>query len=185
MRCGPDAAFAGLAVGLQAEAQLAQQPSDQLLTGGETALCQGAGQVPLTPADPQQRRLGVATNSRLHQFGQRLQQPRFGFGLWPTAATRAAHAPGDLVLPVTQLAKATADGAAGDARHRRHRGHATAACSMSLTRRPQSTLAFAEEWGEGFEAGLDGDGVNHPATLVRPADRFLPKTAIRLFRLRP
>src|SRR5436305_9412735 len=96
------AALAGLAIGLQAETEAPQQPPNQLLAGGETALGQRAGQVPLTPAHPQQGRLRVAANSRLHQFAQRLQQPRFGFGLWLTAATRAANTAGDLILSVAQ-----------------------------------------------------------------------------------
>ena len=40
-------------------------------------------------------------------------------------------------------------------------------------------VKFAEKWGEGFETGLDGDSVNHLATLVRPAHRFLPTIPIR------
>src|SRR6266498_2396907 len=48
--------FQGLSVGLETEAELAQQPANQFLTGGETALSQRAGEVPLTSAHPQQGR---------------------------------------------------------------------------------------------------------------------------------
>jgi hypothetical protein len=64
---GMACALAGLAVRLQAEAQTAQQPSDQLLAGGEAALRQCCGKMTLALADPQQRRLGIATDRRLYE----------------------------------------------------------------------------------------------------------------------
>ena len=57
-------ALAGLAVRLQAETQPAQQPSDQCLARGESALRQRAGKMALALADPQQRRFGIAAKSR-------------------------------------------------------------------------------------------------------------------------
>ena len=51
---------------------------------------------------------------------------------------------------------------------------------MGLTCGPQPPLAFPEEWRKGLETGLDGDGVNHPATLgtgsqtdFHPKSRFV------------
>ena len=52
----------GLAVGLQAEPQTPQQPSDRLLARAETTLGQRTGQIALATANPQQCRLGVAAN---------------------------------------------------------------------------------------------------------------------------
>src|SRR6202040_4036987 len=93
-------ALAGLLVRLQAEAQAAQQPPDQLLAGGKAALGQRAGKMALALADPQQRRLRIATDRRLHQLGERLQQPRFGLGFRLAPATCSPDAIGGRVLSI-------------------------------------------------------------------------------------
>src|SRR3954463_11680832 len=59
---GVACALAGLAVGLQAEAEPAQQSTDQRLAGGEAALGQRASEVALALADPQQGGLGIAAD---------------------------------------------------------------------------------------------------------------------------
>jgi len=178
-------ALTGLAVGLQAEPQTPQQPSDQLLACAETALGQRTGQITLAPADPQQRRLGVTANGRLHQLSQRIEQPRFSLGLGPATTARATGAAGELVLAVSQLLKSATDRAAGDARHRRYRHDATAPGHIGLTGSPQPPVAFPKKRCERFETRFDGEGVNHALRLVQPANRFLPTIAIRLFQLRP
>ena len=129
-------ALAGLAVGLQAEAEPPQQPPDQLLADVEATLGQGLDQVALASADPQQRCLGIAANGRLHQVGKRVEQAGLGVDLRLAAPAGAADTAGDLVFAIPQLRKAPPDCAACDARHRRHRCHTTPARRIGFAGRP-------------------------------------------------
>ena len=87
-RSGWLAALAGLAVGLQAEAQAAQQPADQLLAGGEAPLGQRAGKMALALADPQQGRFRIAADRRLHQ---RLESLGFAQNFLSSCELEALH----------------------------------------------------------------------------------------------
>jgi len=66
--------FARLAVGLKREAEMPQQPADQLMADHEAALGQRAGEMTLALADPQQRRLRITPNGRLDELAKRFQQ---------------------------------------------------------------------------------------------------------------
>src|SRR3954449_13439011 len=105
---GVACALAGLAVGLQAEAEPAQQSADQLLAGGEAALGQRASEVALALADPQQGGLGIATDGRLHQLAQSLQQARLRLQRRPASTARAADAAAEVVPPEAQFGQAAA-----------------------------------------------------------------------------
>src|SRR5260370_28259241 len=110
--------LAGLAVRLQAEAQAAQQPPDQLLAGGKAALGQRAGEMALALADPQARRLRIATDRRLHQLAERLPQPRFGLGFWLAPAPCTPPAIGRRVLSIAQFRHSPPNRAARNPGHR-------------------------------------------------------------------
>src|ERR1700721_1061799 len=69
-------ALAGLAVGLTAIVQLAQQHADQLLAHLEALLAQHRGDVALAPTDPAQRRLRIASDRALDQPFERRQKTR-------------------------------------------------------------------------------------------------------------
>ncbi len=71
--------LAGLAVGLTAIVQLAQQHADQLLARLEALLAQHRGDVALAPADPAQRRLRIAADRALDQPFERRQKARLTF----------------------------------------------------------------------------------------------------------
>ena len=122
-------AFAGLAIGLQAEAQAFQQAPDQLMADRVAALGEFSGKMALALADPQQRRLRVAAQRRLDQRQQCVRQPwifrRRGF----TAASRATHPSGHRVVTVAQLGQAAGD------RATRHPGRLRRCRDPSISRR--------------------------------------------------
>jgi hypothetical protein len=190
-------AFARLAVGLQAEAQAAQQPADQLPPRGEAPLGQGRRRMALALADPPQRRLRIAADRGLNQVVQRLRQHGLGLGRRLATASRSAHPSAGCLGACPQVRQATADRAVGDPGRAGHRPDPAASCGPCLARREQAPSPFVQERGERIEAGLDGGGVDRrtrvglqaagshrfPATLLpllTPPEPLLP---IRLFGL--
>ena len=159
---GVAGAFARLAIGLQAEAQPAQQAANQLLAGGEALLRQRRRQMPLALADPQQG------------------QPRDRHGS-PTAPTsfRASNSPGWVSIaglpppPARrtrlpdhhgarpQVGQATTDRAARDAGRPRHRCHTTTSGRTRFTRGEQPALSLVQERRKRIEAGLDRSDIDH------------------------
>jgi len=112
---GMAGAFPGLAVGLQAEAELRQQPAHQLVADPESLLVQGLRQMTLALAHPQQRGLGIAPDRRDHQLLQRRHQARLRLGRRLASRSRPPDTPRRLVPPRLQLGQPTPDRAAGNA----------------------------------------------------------------------
>jgi hypothetical protein len=105
-----------LPVALKAEAQPSQQPADQFLARGESALSKRADEATLAPAYPPQHCLRIATDRRLDQFLQCAQQSRLSLGLWLSAAARSANTARHLGMVAPQFHKTTPDRAARDPR---------------------------------------------------------------------
>ena len=95
--------LAGLAVGLAAVAQLAQQPADQLLADCEALLGQRPAMLTLAAADPAQRRLRVAADGILDQRLRAPRQPRLRVDRALAPAARASDARADRIAPRLQL----------------------------------------------------------------------------------
>ena len=66
------ATFAGLGVGLQAEAEVLEQAADQAAAGAKSLLGKGRRQMPVAAADPPQVGLRIAARGRRHQVQQGL-----------------------------------------------------------------------------------------------------------------
>jgi len=77
---------------LKAEAKLAQQTANQLLTGHKALLRKSPSKMALASAHPKQGCLGIATGGRLYEFFQRNKKARFNLNLWSAATTRATDA---------------------------------------------------------------------------------------------
>src|SRR4051794_1684812 len=164
-------ALAGLAVGLQAEAEPAQQSADQLLAGGEAALGQRASEVALALADPQQGGLGIAADGRVHQLAQSLQQAGLRLHRRLASTARAADAAAEVVPPAAQFGQAAADGAPRDPGRRRHCRYAAAACRPRLAGREQAPPPFVQEWRHRLEACSDARDIDHPSSLDTPGSK--------------
>ena len=117
-----------LPVALKAEAKPSQQPADQFLAGSETALSKPADEAALAPADPPQGRLGIATDRRLDQFLQCVQQSGLSLDLRLAAAARPANTARQLGIVASQLRKTTPDCTARDPRRLRHSRDTAPAC---------------------------------------------------------
>jgi hypothetical protein len=143
------------------------------LTDGEAALGQRSGEMTLALAHPQQCGFGVATDRRLHEIGQRIQQSWLSLDLRFASAARAADAARRCALLDAQFRKPTANCAARNTRHPSDGRNATAARRMRLARREQPTRAFVQVRCKRIKTRFDSLGVDHPATLVRVAARFL------------
>ncbi len=166
---GMTAALAGFGVGLQAEAQPAQQATDQLLSGDEATLCQRRRQMALAFADPPQRRFGIAADGRLHQFAQGGQKPRLRFGCRLAATTRTTHPATQVRRTCLQIGKATIDRAACNPGCPRYRDHPAVTGRPRLACREQPSLALIQNWRKRLEAGFDGGDVDHPDSINAPA----------------
>ena len=166
-------ALTGLAVRLQAEAQTTQQSSDQLLTGGEAALGQGTGEMTLALAHPKQRRLGVATDRRLHQLGQCLHQSRLSLDLRSASTSRAADAARRCAPPTSQFRQTAANRAACNASHFGNCRNTAVPRRTRLTRREQPPRALVQLRCQRLKARFDSLGVDHSVRLVRATHRFL------------
>src|SRR5262249_11408948 len=84
-------AFAGLGVGLQAEAEFLEQPTDPIGAGPIVHPGRGRGQMPAAAARPQQRRLRIASGGRGDELLERLEQA----GLLDRCRLAAAALPPD------------------------------------------------------------------------------------------
>src|SRR5207342_2610736 len=154
-------AFAGLAVGLTAIVQLAQQRANQLLAHHEALLAQRSGDVALAAADPAQRRLRIAADRVLDQLFERRPQPR----LTVDRALAATAAPPDplaqLIAASLQLGNAAIDRAARDSRRRRNRRHPATAQRQRLVGRKQSTSPLVQKTGDPAIACPKRFDINH------------------------
>src|SRR3954447_10822294 len=102
-------ALTGLAVALQAEPELGQQPANQLLPGAEALPSQRRGEMPLALAHPAQRGLGVTADRGLHQTLQRCQQQRLRLGSRLAATASTAHSPSRRCRALAQFCQAAPD----------------------------------------------------------------------------
>ena len=167
-------AFARLAVGLQAEAQAAQQAADQLLAGGEAPLRQRRRQTTLALADPQQGSLGIATDRRLHQLVQGFQQPRLGLDRRLAATSRPTYPIAQLLGARSQIGQATTDRAACNTGRPRHRCHPATSNHARFARSKQATFSLVQERRQRIEAGRDRNGIDHITRVDPPASASLP-----------
>jgi hypothetical protein len=138
-------ALAGLAVGLTAIVQLAQQHADQLLAHLEALLAQHRGDVALAPTDPAQRRLRIASDRALDQPFERRQKTRLTFNGSLAATATPSDTRAQLIAPSLQFRNATIDRAPRDPRCRRNRRHPATAQFQRLVRRKQSTSPFVQK----------------------------------------
>ena len=185
-------AFAGLAVGLQAEAQTTQQPAHQLLAGAEALRSQRCSQMALALADPQQGRLRIAADRRLHQPVQSIQKSRLGLGRRLAAAARPTHPTLELPRTGPQIAQAAANRAARNPGCLPNRRDAAPARCLRFARRKQATPAFVQKRRKRIKTGFDRGGVDHidrvacsPFSIIQ-GPRFVPcvlaASTILLFR---
>ena len=182
---GMAGALAGLAVRLQAEAQMAQQPSNQLLAGGEAAPRQRTSEMTLAFANPQQRCLRVATDRRLHEVTQRIEQPGLSLGLRLASAARTPNTQSQGRGLAPQVRQATPDRAARNAGRLTNRSHPATACRVRLTGHKQPTRSLVQVWRKCLKARPDACRSDHLNRLVRQARRllaprsFVPPQALR------
>ena len=108
--------FARLAVGLKREAEMPQQPADQLMADHEAALGQRAGEMTLALADPQQRRFGIAADSGLHEVVQGFQKSRLRLDRRLASAASPTNPRTEPHGTRPQVCQAATDGAARNAR---------------------------------------------------------------------
>ena len=164
--------FARLAVGLKRETETPQQPADQLVADHEAALGQRSGEMPLAPADPQQRRLRIAADRRLDKLAQRFQQAGLPIDRRLAAAAGSANPPAEMILAAAKLGQSAADGAAGHCGGLAYRLHPATARRQRFARRDQPTTALVKKRRDRRKARPDGDDVNH---LVKMPASLLPQ----------
>ncbi len=159
-------AFARLAVRLTAVFHLAQQVRHHALAGLEPPRCQCLDQVAQAPADPTQRRTGIATDGVLDQRLQRCRQARLMRHRALASAARTAHPLADVVVPGSKLRDAAIDRAAGQTRCRRRRRHPAIALRHRLVRRKQPPSPFVEKSLRLLPARADIINIDHPGRLT-------------------
>jgi hypothetical protein len=153
--------FARLAVGLKREAEMPQQPADQLMADHEAALGQRAGEMTLALADPQQRRLRITPNGRLDELAKRFQQSGVPVDRRLASAAGAANSAAEMVLAAAQLGQSAADGATSHRGRRAHRLDPAATRRQRLARRNHSPPALVKERRDGLKARFDGGDIDH------------------------
>jgi hypothetical protein len=163
-------AFAGLAVGLQAEFLRVQQLAHHRAADPVAPGDQGGRRLRQALAGPAQRRHRVAPLARLRSSapsgldqGQQIAKPRRILRhqqLAPAAET--ANPVGGLRVGRSQPLQATADRACRNARRRRHRSDAAVSGGACLGRGIQAALAFAQVRAQRHEALADQVRINHP-----------------------
>ena len=160
--------FARLAVGLKREAEMPQQPPDQLMAGHKAAREERGGEMPLARARPQQRRLRIAPNGRLDKLGQRFKQSRLPFDRRCATAAGPANAPAEMILAAAKLGQPAADGAAGHRGRLAYRRDAATTGCLRLARRNQPPPALVKERRDRLKARLDGSTINHRLKIPIP-----------------
>jgi hypothetical protein len=159
----------GLAVGLAAVAQLAQQPAHQLLAGPEAAAEERPGDLALAAANPAQRRLRITTDRVLDQRLERRRQSRLQRHRALAPATAAADTRSDRIGPALQFRDRPPDGAARQPGRRRGRGHPAVADRQRFVGRKKPAASFVEELGGLSKPGADVIHLDHTGGLPQPA----------------
>jgi hypothetical protein len=157
--------FTRLAVGLKRETETPQQPADQLMADHKAALGQRAGEMPLAPADPQERRLRIAADRRLDKPAQGFQQAGLPIDRRLAPAACSANPSTKMILAIAKLGQSAADGAAGHCGRLAYRLDPATARRQRFARRHQPATALVKERRDCGKARLDGDHVNHPIKM--------------------
>jgi len=187
-------ALAGLAVGLTAEAQLAQHLADELLAHLKTLDSQRRSNIPLAPAYPAQRRLRIAANRTLNETLERRQQARLTLNCTLASATGPSKALAEIITTGLQLGDAAIDRASRNPRRCRHGRDAAVAQRQCFIRSKQPTSAFVQESDDSLKSDLEGVNVNHcerPSDVVpqelanqkRESSRLDPRPGTRRYRI--
>src|ERR1700683_5431678 len=130
--------------------------------------------------DPQQRRLGIATDRGLHQIVQGLQKPR----LHHDGRVAAPAAPPDslavLNRAAAQILQPAADRAARDAGCLQDSRNSSATCRARFAGRQQTPIPLAKKWRERIESSCYPCGVDHAPKVVyaAPASPCIPDSFV-------
>ena len=163
---GMAGSFAGLAVGLQAVAHLAQQIGHDVMADAMAKPVQPGRQVAQALGRPQQRRHRVAARRRLDQFLQVGEQARVGDDQRPAPTAFAAHPFGRNRRRIAaQLRQPAVDRAARHPGDPRHRGHPATPRRQRFGRRKPPPAALVQNRIKRLVAQSDRRVVNHPAIL--------------------
>jgi hypothetical protein len=168
--------LARLGMGLQAEAQAAEQAADQLLAGGEALLGERRRQMALAFADPQQGSFGIAADRRLHQVIQGVQNPWLRLDRRLAAAAHATHASAEVFNSRPQIGQAAINRAARNPGCPRYPDHPAATRRARFAGREQPPSSLVQKRRKRLEASLDGGNVDHPSRIDAAAatSRRLP-----------
>ena len=151
-------------VGMKAEAELPQQPANQFPARSETTFSQSAHKMTLASADPQQERLGIPTDRRLHYLLERFRKPRLSLGLRLATASQSTNASPRTGIRASQFRKTASDRAARHPCRCAHRGHTAPSRRLGLRCREQAAGALVQIGRERFKTHLDRGNVYHPAS---------------------
>ena len=155
-------AFAGLGVGLQAEAEVFEQAADQIGADLIVLLGQRGGEMALTATHPQQVGLRIASGGRGNQIEQGLAQAGLLEGRRLATTAAAADA---AVWPfgrfLVELLQAAPDRAARYACEMRHHRDAAAARSASLAGGEQTKPSLIQVRRDCLIAHTNGVPVDH------------------------
>jgi hypothetical protein len=159
----------GLAVGLAAVAELAQQPAHQLLADLEAALAQRSSDLALAAADPAQRRLRIAADRVLDQRLERRRQAWLQHHRPLASPSRPTDPLPDRIGSALQFHDRPPDRAARHAGRQGGRGHAAIADRQGLVRREQPASSLVQE-RDGPPIPLpDVIHIDHSGRLRQPA----------------
>src|SRR5208283_729827 len=120
----------------------------------------------LALADPQQRRLGIATDRRLHQIVQGLQKPRLDLDGRLAAPAAPPDSLAVLNRAAAQILQPAADRASRDAGCRQNSRYSSATCRARFAGRQQPPIPLVKKRRERFETGCYPGGVDHARKVV-------------------
>jgi hypothetical protein len=155
------ASLTRLGVGLQAVAQLAQQPGDRPEADLMAELAQALGEPAHALGRPAQRLLGVAPAIAVNEALQIGQQRRILLDQALAASARPAHAARLKPLTGLQLAQSLADRRLRDSCRPRDRCDPAAPARARLGRRPQPPPTLIELGGQRPEPFADRSLIDH------------------------
>jgi hypothetical protein len=154
-------ALAGLAVGLTAVFQRAQQLANHLLADFEALSAQRRGKVTLTAADPAQRRLRIAAGCPLDQLLERFQKARLTINRTLASTSRPPDTIRRLLAATLQFGDAAIDRAARNPRRCRNRRHPTVTKRRRLVGCNQPTPALVQEPNDPLKSRSKRVDINH------------------------
>ena len=155
-------AFFGLAVALQTVVHLMEQFRHDRVADRMPPLLQLRSQFAHALAGPTQRRLGIASRARLHQFLQLSQQLRIFFDGLLASSARSANSSRWRRHGLLQLGQPLANNLAGDARRPRHGGYTSASPGLSFGGHQQTPGALVQKLLQYGESRPDSGSSMHP-----------------------